>query len=341
MSPRIKKGLGRRPIYPAHVPTHGGSCGHFSDTCSLPNFDSQATPKKYDWIRVSRQNPCPVCKKPDYCQVTDDGKKCKCMRVAEGAYRSYDTGCGLAHYHDLSGGQYNDYVHPSHLKPKKTDKPKLTPEECERLHAEFTRAATESRLSELSERIGVSVESLRVMGTGWAAEQRAKDDNTGAWLQGAWTTPERDAAGAIVGFATRFRGPKKAVPGSRRGMTIAPGWQDSDTVYLVEGASDVAACLDLGLAAIGRPGNTGGNDQLSELLTNYHGRIIVVGERDKKENGTWPGREGAISTASKLANNLGRPIYWALPPGDAKDARVFLNARCGTGQQFTEQLKLT
>ena len=26
-----------------------------------------------DWLRVSKQRPCPICQTPDYCGVTNDG----------------------------------------------------------------------------------------------------------------------------------------------------------------------------------------------------------------------------------------------------------------------------
>ena len=33
------------------------------------------------WIRVSRQNPCIVCSRPDWCGITRDGNVAHCMRV--------------------------------------------------------------------------------------------------------------------------------------------------------------------------------------------------------------------------------------------------------------------
>lgn len=37
-----------------------------------------------NWARVSRGEPCPVCAKPDYCQVSRDGSAAMCMRVGGG-----------------------------------------------------------------------------------------------------------------------------------------------------------------------------------------------------------------------------------------------------------------
>jgi len=33
------------------------------------------------WVRVNRRNPCPVCCKPDWCIVSQDGKAAICARV--------------------------------------------------------------------------------------------------------------------------------------------------------------------------------------------------------------------------------------------------------------------
>ena len=96
------------------------------------------------------------------------------------------------------------------------------------------------------------------------------------------------------------------------------------TVLVVEGASCVAACLSMGIAAIGRPTN-----RSARYIANYlRGReFIVVGEMDAKSSGAWPGRDGAEAVAKVLANELGRDIRWALPPDGAKDARSFVNGR--------------
>jgi hypothetical protein len=95
---------------------------------------------------------------------------------------------------------------------------------------------------------------------------------------------------------------------------------------LVEGASDVAAAMLLGISVIGRPSNLGGRALLGELLATFPESrdILVLGERDQKDSGLWPGRNGAIQTATDLAKRLQRPIQWALPPDNSKDLRAWL-----------------
>ena len=65
---------------------------------------------------------------------------------------------------------------------------------------------------------------------------------------------------------------------------------------------------------------------LAELLADLpHNRaIVVLGEYDTKQDGSWPGRDGAQRVATKLANALGRCVRWALPPDGAKDLRAWL-----------------
>ena len=107
----------------------------------------------------------------------------------------------------------------------------------------------------------------------------------------------------------------------RRGLVL-PGQLDrSKPLLIVEGASDTAAALTVGLQAVGRPSARGGVAHLAELLTDASGDIIIVGERDKKADGSWPGRDGAKTVAGALTRRLGRPIAWALPPDGVKDLR--------------------
>jgi len=170
----------------------------------------------------------------------------------------------------------------------------------------------------LAAQLGVATDALVVLDVGWDAER------------GCWTFPERDADGHVIGIATRyFDGSKKRMAGGRAGLTYADDWETGDSpILLVEGGSDTAALLSCGLCVVGRPSNTGGVNQLINLLKDvpYDRQIIVIGERDEKPDGRWPGREGAIGTAKKLAEELERPIAWALPPDHAKDARSWLNA---------------
>lgn len=155
---------------------------------------------------------------------------------------------------------------------------------------------------------------------------------------GFWTFPEWDGAGGMVGINRRYRdNQQKAMQGSKRGLTIPVGWKDladeDGVVLVVEGASDVVALTMCGLAAVGRPSNTGGAEYLAELFSGLSDcNIIVLGENDQKTNGDWPGKVGAERIAGQLAKQLKRDVLIALPPATYKDARAWVcDVRAGWG----------
>lgn len=145
-----------------------------------------------------------------------------------------------------------------------------------------------------------------------------------------WTFPEQNGEGEIVGIVRRREdGRKRAIQGGNRGLTITRDWEEREgPVYIAEGASCTLALAAMGLAAVGRPSNTGGVAHLAKLLETVSPdrSIIVLGEWDAKPDGEWPGLAGAKSVAAGLSHELKRPVEWALPPDHAKDVRAWVNA---------------
>lgn len=179
-------------------------------------------------------------------------------------------------------------------------------------------AMDDDRLTGLAGQLGVSPAALRAIGCGWHESQQC------------FTFPERDGDGNVIGVATRGLDRRKGfLPGGQRGLTVPGGLDDRpDPLLIVEGATDVAACLTHGIAAVGRPNHSGGVDHLATLIQERPvGRdVIVVGENDAKaKDGSWPGRVGAIKVATELTRRLGREIKWAMPPDKVKDVREWLN----------------
>lgn len=280
------------------------------------------TATKNDWHAVTRSDPCPICGKPDNCKIASDGVAVLCGRVDDGPYRDPDryTNAGGQYLHRIPDWRSLPPVEREKLPGVKLSRrPVKKAVEQDRdwtgLHDQFHAAAVrdESNLGYLGYRLGVSTESLVAIGAGWID---ATDE---------WTFGERDAAGEIIGIATRdIRGDKGFFLDGNRGLTFAPDWDTGHgPIVLVEGPSDTAAAIDIGLSVIGRPSNRGGVAFLGELLADIPaGReIIVIGERDEKPDGEWPGRKGAITTARELAKRLDRRIGWSFPPGNAKDTR--------------------
>jgi hypothetical protein len=195
--------------------------------------------------------------------------------------------------------------------------------------------ASPAKLQELADQLGVSTESLQRIGVGWREDVTRIDDQWVGKGEWAWIFAEENAHGEIVGLLRRYENPereKRLIAGGRRGLTVPIGWRDMPgPVYVVEGASDVAAMLTIGLCAIGRPNNTGGAADLAVLLSNEAREIVVFGERDQKPDAkTWPGDPRPF--ARDLARRLGRKVKHQLPPAPHKDVRAFVSSQLTLNQ---------
>ena len=267
-----------------------------------------------NFIRVTKTSPCKICGQPDYCRRTSDGAVAECMRIADGAFSTRDTGAGSANYHRLADGHTAaDYVHPSHTNPKPKPSRDWAPD------ATKYAAGNTSAVAYLAGELGVPNWTLAALQVGYAEDPTP-----------CWTFPERDASGKVIGIKRRLlNGKKLFFKGSTPGLYLAKDWfTRPGPILLVEGGSDTAALLAAGSCVVGRPSNTGGVSHLVELLQDHPTRkICVIGEHDEKPDGRCPGESGAISTATKLAEGLGRRVTWAMPPGEFKDAREWLRAQ--------------
>lgn len=287
--------------------------------------------RESDWKSVSREKPCPICGKPDWCRVADGDRLVACKRstAAAGRYQLVKVAPSGGAVFRLDDG-LTSWVHQPRLvvtKPQKAiekpARPVLWGDQ-----ANGWQQAAGNQVQLLADLLGVSVESLHSQGCGWDESKRC------------WTFPARDGDGQVIGIAQRLENPrlnregktitKAMVTGSRQGLFYDPSaWSNgSGPILLVEGPTDTAAAATMGLAAVGRPSNRGGIDHLAQLLRGIPADrpVVVVGENDQKPDGNWPGRDGAISTATQLAKALHRPVRWAIVPDTAKDTRDFLVA---------------
>jgi hypothetical protein len=142
----------------------------------------------------------------------------------------------------------------------------------------------------------------------------------------AWTFPERDGSGRVIGILRRYRdGTKWLIAGGQRGLYLPAGWEEGTQQLIVpEGASDVAALLSHGCRAVGRPSCRGGVDQLRQLLADREDRVVILGDNDAKPDGSWPGLDGAKAVADALVHDLGDRVRWTLPRPGYKDIRAYL-----------------
>jgi len=208
--------------------------------------------------------------------------------------------------------------------------------EAERLRQKLTPA----RVADLASALGAAAHAIEALGAGWAdAEDLKRMRASGAgWSEsypaGAFAFPEQDGGGRIVGFSLRAPDGRKGAPassvGARRGLIVPSTLgKASGPVLAVEGASDVAAAVSLGHVAVGRPSNSGGAEKLAQLLKCRE--VLIVGERDQKPDGSWPGRDGAEGVARRVATDWKKPVRWTLPPEGSKDVREWVNARVAVG----------
>lgn len=103
-------------------------------------------------------------------------------------------------------------------------------------------------------------------------------------------------------------------------------------LLIVEGATDVAAALDIDLVAVGRPNNTGCLDKLSQLIVNRN--VVVLGEND-----AGAGKEGMEKTFEVLRPQT-KQIVKLLPPEGVKDLRQWVTQGL-TRDQFLNFIRTT
>jgi len=261
------------------------------------------------WIRVSRRLVCPICGRPDWCLVTDDGTAAICPRV-ESAKRCGDAGW-LHRLVDCPAQRHR--LNPWHVPLRK--EPNARPEEIAALARRLQATADKcGAVDRLAVELGLGAKSLIRFGVGWSLR-----DSFSSW-------PMFDHRGWMVGINRRFPdGTKKIVTGHRAGLYMPADLpQDLACVegmlLVTEGATDSVAALDLGFWAVGRFSCTHGTELLVRLVSRIKpARLVLVGDADE------PGRRGVESLASVLLAYV-RQLRVVFPPQPHKDLRAWKQA---------------
>jgi len=274
---------------------------------------------------ATRQSPCPICGKPDWCMVAKDGSIAACHRVTSG------TPFGKAGFvHRLQEKiEYRRYINHQVHKNVEID--------ADAIHHAYSRAITRHQISAFASHLGVSERSLVDLGIGRAVE----------WCEGTYSFPMRDGAGKIIGIRLRnFDGNKWAVYGSKNGLFYKPGSLTSD-IFVCEGPTSAAALITMKFSTIGRPSNLSGTQMLVDLISSLGDvHAVVMSEMDGKPECQFcndnfcqhckPGEYGASVVSSKISGYA--KSVRVLNPAVGKDVRDWLKSGANR-QVIMEHLK--
>lgn len=252
-----------------------------------------------NFVYVTKNDPCPICGKGDWCQVRIDGNYTVCARVSEGAIRQLGAnGAGWLHY--TGDGTERQPV----VAPRKPQAP--APEiDAPAIHRMFRdRALVQDGLEvrATAQRLGVSTASLNALEMGFS------------WRHGAATFPMRNDRGRVIGIRLRnANGEKWAVTGSKSGLIYPLRIPTNGLLWICEGPTDCAAMLDYGVAAVARASCNSETLFLCAIAKRTKRDMVIVSDMD------GPGVNGAERLRDALSAHVAVRIV--MPPAGFKDAR--------------------
>lgn len=244
------------------------------------------SPSSTGWRRVTRNEPCPICGKPDWCGVSIDGGAARCMR----AQSDRESSGGWVHRLG-SGGVVESVWRPVPVSVPRADLGELA--------QRWSRDLRRSRLEPFADSLGIPAVALVSLGMGW----------TGS----AWSFPMRNVVQRVVGIRLRApNGSKFAVRGSKDGCFVSAVPVDGPLLF-PEGPTDAAALMGLGFDVVGRPSCNGA---VRHCMQFGRGReCVVIADNDA------PGRRGAEALSAALLL-VARTVRLVVPP--AKDVRDWI-----------------
>ena len=253
-----------------------------------------------DYSRVSKAMKCPICGRSDWCLISrkDSRDRAICSRI-ESDRRLGDA--GWLHCLGPSGPSK-----PRQFKPHTRQVTiKIARPDLAHMAQQWQSQAAPTRLSSLALILGLSVESLNRLNVGW----------TGS----AWSFPMTNVHRDVIGIRLRtISGRKFSVAGGHEGLFVPTGLLPGAELLICEGATDTAALIDMGFAAVGRPCCSGGTCLLVEYINRQSpASVVVFADAD------GPGQRGASTLVTTLSPYC-RDVRIVTPP--AKDARAWLQA---------------
>ncbi len=272
------------------------------------------------WVRCTKALRCPICDKPDWCEVTEDGQIALCMRIES------DKPV-------VKGGWTHKLSDPIPVRKARPAKPPEPPPDFTAERDRCKMGVDHPKLYQLGVKLGLPAEALSAMEVGWDGKN--------------YTFPMYDGNCECIGVRLRSEnGRKFAIEGSKNGLFIPVigVYPDSpQTLFVVEGPTDCAAMVAMGLTAIGRPSCQGGTEDIKQFIRGHRRDVVIVADRDppkKRPDGTvWrPGVDGAYRLAISIRQHT-RNVKVIVPP-KYKDVRAWYHAG-GTGNAILALAKNT
>ncbi len=275
-----------------------------------------------EWQRVNKKHPCPICEKHDWCSIAKRDGNVLCMRIESG--KPCANG---GWWHPINGYPLENET------PLKNESLPLSnlihQEEPLEVYTNQEKKGYSSRdyvrlIDQLSANWCVTSSSLVRLGIGF-------NPKGSRGMASGHTFPMRSASGEIIGYRVRkANGQKIAFKDSENGLFIPRGVSPGTCALITEGESDLAAALDLGFQAIGRPGCNECVQSVVDYLSGSKTFVrTILADNDSKvrpdSQARNPGLEGAERLAKALASE-GIPCRVVAPPTGCKDLRDWYKA---------------
>lgn len=255
-----------------------------------------------NWQRVTRQQLCPICHKPDWCMIAPRGDVVLCMRVVSSKPHEIEGG-EVGYFHDIKDADVRFCRH--NREAKNEQDPVIN---VGKLMDRWREETEDTMIEQFAEALGLRLFALQHLRCVRAREHCA------------WAFPMFDGYGNYVGVRLRTTdGSRKwAVRGSHQGVFLPyhHGWNlygQTRMALVCEGPTDTAAALSIGFYAVGRPSCGGG---MADIITAFRRlgvtSAVIVADSD----------EVGCRGATMLQKHL--PIRSALIVLPAKDLREFV-----------------
>ncbi len=279
-----------------------------------------------DFCRVSRHHPCPICRHPTWCLISRNSPQnpaeAICARITS-PHKRGDAGW----LHQIRG----DY-HAPQRPPPLPERPPVVRHDLAAACKKWEFRMSPQKREYLAGQLGLSEDSLRRLGVGWATAEALREFNTGCQEIGAYVFPMHNAARGVIGARLRAEsGFKWAIKGGKQGVFYPIGLKiGRQMLFLAEGPTDAMALLDMGFSAIGRANCSAGGNLLREIVRNLRPEsVVVVSDNDE------PGILGAAKIAEAMLGHV-REVKIIRTPAGVKDVRQWKSV--GGSSQDIERL---